>query len=46
MHKTRLVGDHQRLTFDIMKLFDTVQHRGPTGPSKLPSKGADSRFAK
>ena len=31
MHKTRLEGDHQRLTLGLMQLCDRTQSRGPTG---------------
>ena len=32
VHKTRLEGDHQTLTFGLMQLFDTTQPGGPIGP--------------
>ena len=31
MHKTRLEGDHQRLTLGLMQLCDKTQSQGPTG---------------
>ena len=38
VHKTRLEGYHQSLTFGLMELFDMTQSRGPTGSSKLSKK--------
>ena len=28
MHKIRLEGDHQTLTFDVIQLVDAMQHGG------------------
>ena len=38
VHKTRLEGDHQTLTFGVMQLFDITQPRGPTGLVKIVKK--------
>ena len=46
MHKIRLEGDHQTLTFGLIQLFDLTQPQGPTGASKWSKKGFNSRFAK
>ena len=39
VHKTRLEGDHQMLTFGLMQLFDLKQPQGPSGSSKSSKNG-------
>ena len=38
MHKTRLEGDHQTLTFGVMQLVDMEQPQDPTGQCKKEKK--------